>query len=358
VTPSIWPSRAWVEVDLSALLSNARTVQSTAGAPLLPMVKANGYGLGAVAIARALEAIDPWGYGVATTAEAEELRSAGITRPIIVFTPWTLATEGSGAGLPGVRHVIGDAVALDDYLGTGHDRQFHLEIDTGMSRAGIRWDDRASFQRAAAILENATQWEGVFTHFHSADTDARSAKVQWERLQDVVAKLPRRPAMVHASGSAGAMYGKAFAGDLVRPGIYLYGGSAGMHAPAPAPVARIRAHVVALRTVRGGDGVSYSTTWRATRDTLVATLAYGYADGLHRSGSSRAVVQLNGVEAPVLGRVTMDMTMVEAPAGTQLGDIATILGDGISLETLAQQLGTNSYEVLTSIGPRVPRRHR
>ena len=364
MTASIQPSRAWVEVDLPALLANARTVQSSAGVPLLPMVKANGYGLGAVAVARALESVAPWGYGVATEAEAGELRAAGITRPIVVFTPWVPGGVGGGPRVEGTRAVIGDVESLKAWLGdrgpsAREPRPFHLEIDTGMSRSGIRWDDRDALQTAAALLDAAEGWEGVFTHFHSADADLGATETQWDRFQDALCGFPRRPPLVHAANSAGALRGRMFGADLARPGIYLYGGEVGAWAPPPRPVAALKCRVVALRRVAPGDTVSYLGTWRADAPAVIATLACGYADGLLRSGSGALRVEIGGQVVPVVGRVTMDMTMVAVPEGlTRPGDVATIFGGQVSLADHAEQMGTNVYEALTSIGARVPRIYR
>ncbi|MBW8772614.1 MAG: alanine racemase, partial [Gemmatimonadetes bacterium] len=288
MTASIQPSesrpdrsdrtRAWLEVDLAALVANARTVAAAAGVPLLPMVKANGYGLGAVACARALESVAPWGFGVATIGEAAELRAAGITRPIVVFTPWVV---GHGSWVPngGIRPVIGDIESLEKWLATEAPRPathvprpFHLEIDTGMSRAGIRWDDHAALQRASALLVDAPGWEGVFSHFHSAESDPGSTALQWDRFLDALHWFPRRPEFVHIANSAGALRNKAFAGDLVRPGIYLYGGDVGEWAPPPRPVAKLQARVVGLRHLNVGDTVSYNGTWRADAPATVATV--------------------------------------------------------------------------------------
>ncbi|HET7040524.1 MAG TPA: alanine racemase, partial [Gemmatimonadales bacterium] len=321
------------------------------------------YGLGAVAVARALEALDPWGFGVATSEEAAELRRAGIARPVIVFTPWTPRGASPESRVDGVRDVIGDIDSLEAWLTlrsseleTRDSRLFHLEIDTGMARSGIRWDDRGALQSAAVLLERSGEgWEGVFTHFHSADTDGKGTELQWERLQSALSLFPRRPKLIHASGSAAALRGPRFAGDLVRPGIFLYGGGVGEWAPAPRAVARLRAPVVALRELPAGEGVSYGATWRAERATRIATLAYGYADGMLRSASNRAEVELGGLRRPVRGRVTMDMTMVEAGPDVRVGEVATVFGGGISVDAHAAALGTISYEVLTAIGPRVPR---
>src|SRR5678815_329353 len=179
-------ARAWVDVNLSALLANARTVMARSGARLLPMVKANGYGLGAVRVARALEVLEPWGYGVATPEEGAELRAAGIARPIVLFTPFLPAWRETCLAA-GITPVIGDAEALACWRPTG--RPFHLEVDSGMGRAGVRWDDAASLDAIRAMLRAGAACEGVCTHFHSADEQPASCDVQWERFQMVVASL-------------------------------------------------------------------------------------------------------------------------------------------------------------------------
>ena len=228
-----------------------------------------------------------------------------------------------------------------------------------MSRAGIRWDDHAALQRASALLADAPGWEGVFTHFHSAETDLSATDLQWDRLVDALHWFPRRPPLVHVANSAGALRGKAFAADLVRPGIYLYGGGVGEWAPAPRPVAKLQGRVVGLREVAIGDTVSYSAAWRADVPTSIATVSCGYADGLLRSGSNRSRVEVNGLVVPVAGRVTMDMTMIAVPSGAvALGDVVTIFGGKVTLADHAEQMGTNMYESLTAIGPRVPRFYR
>jgi alanine racemase len=349
-------ARAWADVDLGALVANARTVLSVSGSRLLPMVKANAYGLGAVPVARALDALDPWGFGVATVEEGVELRRAGIRRPVVVFSP--LGAAAIEACLrEDLRPVLGDVEGLRRWIAAG-DRPFHVEIDTGMARLGFRWSDAAALRAAGRLLDAAAGWEGVFTHFHSADFDDRSVQQQWERLNGVVAGLPRRPAMVHAANSAAALRGRAFAGDLVRPGIFLYGGAAGRAAPSPRTVLRFRAPVVASRRIEAGDSVSYGASWRAPRATTIVTVAAGYADGLPRALSDAGSVELAGRVYPMVGRVTMDFVMVdvgrdEVPPGT----IATLYGGAVSLEAQAAAAHTINYELLTGLGARVPRRY-
>lgn len=348
-------ARAWVEVDLAAVVANARTVAAVSGARLLPMVKAGGYGLGAVPVARALLAVDPWGFGVASLAEGIELRRAGLALPIVVFEPLRSAMVPDLVAHR-LRPAIADPAGLSAWLDAG-DHPFHLEVDTGMHRSGIVWDDAEVWGAIRGRLERSSRWEGVFTHFHSAESDPAATTEQWRRFQEVVGGLPRRPPLVHAANSAAALAGPRLAGDLVRPGIFLYGGSAGAAAPAPQPVARVRARVIATRTVRAGESVSYGATWRAPRDTLVATLAIGYADGVPRALSNRGAVELLGDLAPIVGRVTMDMTMVRPSTPCAPGEVATVWGGLVSLEEQARHAGTISYELLTSVAGRVERRY-
>jgi alanine racemase len=355
-------ARVWVDVDLGALVANARTLAKACETRLLPMVKANGYGLGAVQVARALDPLDPWGFGVATVEEGVALRGSGVTRPILVASP--LTPEVLEPVLEhGLHPAIGDTAMLQSWIARS-DSPFHLEIDTGMARAGIRWDDAAALQEAARLLGPAHGWEGVFTHFHSADTDPGSVATQWRRFQSVVSSFPRRPALIHAANSAAALRGREYAGDLARPGIFLYGGKAGASAPTPTPVACLRARVVAVRGVAAGESVSYGASWRAPRHTTVATLGIGYGDGLPRAAERKdesrpRQVELRGRAVPLVGRVTMDMCMVAVDDGqVAVGDVATVFGGIVSLDEQARAAGTISYELLTALGNRVPRCYR
>jgi len=352
-------TRAWVDVDLAALSANARTVAAVSGSRLLPMVKANGYGLGAVEVARALESVDPWGFGVAAVEEAAALRAAGITRPILVFTPLIPQWIEQYLKLD-LRPSLGDVPALESWTAQS-ERPFHLEIDTGMSRAGVRWNDSATLSRLATLLASASGWEGAFTHFLAAESDASATQCQWDRFQEALRTLPRRPAMVHAANSAASLQGKSFAGDLVRPGIFLYGGAAGT--VTPRPVAALRGRVVAVRSIAAGDTVGYGATWQADEKVTVATVALGYGDGFPRGSPPegrerwRREIEINGRLVPVVGRVTMDMCMVAVGPEAVTGDIATVFGGIVSLDKQAHDAGTISYELLTRLGPRVARRY-
>src|SRR2546421_278857 len=207
--------------------------------------------------------------------------------------------------------------------------------------------------------------EGCYTHCHAAAGGEGSAAAQLEGSTTAVARLARRPPLLHVANSAAALRGTPFALDLIRPGIYLYGASPGEGLPSGKPAIALRARVVSVRTVRPGDTVSYDASWTAERDTTVATLAIGYADGVPRllGRESAASVLLNGARCPVVGRVTMDLTTVAVRDGRAApGDVATVIGDvdgqGNTLNQVAAWSGTLPHELLVGLGPRLPRLYR
>jgi len=349
-------TRAWVEIDLGALCRNGAAVAARAGVPLLPMVKADGYGLGGLRAALALDALDPWGYGVATVTEGDELRRGGITRPIIVFTP-ILRTEIDALRRADLTPALGDAAVIESWARTG--RPWHLQIDTGMGRAGMRWDHVAEHRD---LLQRAAP-TGVFTHFHSAELDDESRDEQERRFVAALDALPVRPPLVHAENGAAVERRAPSPWSLCRPGIFLYGVAGVDGGPmVPEPVATVRARVVELRTIGDGETVSYGATWRAQGERRIATVPVGYADGYRRSLGNRAEALLNGRRIPIAGRVTMDMTMFDV-TGTEaaLGDVVTLLGrdggDLITVSELAGRCELSPYEVLTGLRERLPRRY-
>lgn len=350
-------SRAWVEVSLAAVVENARTVARTAGTRLLPIVKANAYGLGAVAVSGALEVVDPWGYGVATIEEGAELRAAGISRPILVLLP---ANVGRFAPYRELRltPVFDDPGALRAWLAESADGPFHIEIDTGMARGGVRWD---AIERIAP-LTNTLGFEGAFTQLHSSECADGSTTRQLERYLTALARLPRMPRLRHVANSAAALREPQCALDLVRPGVFLYGGTPGGDVHPGHPVASLRARVVSVRRVQAGDGVSYNARWVASRETTIATLGIGYADGVPPTlgPSGRGQALLRGSRCPIVGTVTMDLTLVDAgEVPVAVGDVATLLGEAygqrITLAELSAASGVQPRGLLTALGPRLPR---
>ncbi len=343
-------TRAWVEIDLGALVRNGAALAARARVPLVPMLKADAYGLGAERVARALESLAPWGYGVATVAEGVALRAGGIERPIVVFTPLDRHDLGA-ARQARLVPVLGRAADVRHWqeLGGG---PWHLGIDTGMSRAGVRWTDVATLRDVLV----ACPPEGAFTHFHSAERDDGSMQEQERRFRSALGELPARPALLHADNSAAIARREMPAWDLVRPGVFLYGVGSGAGARLrPEPVVALRARVVDLRTIPAGYSVSYDATFRVTEPRRIATLAIGYADGYPRQMGNAASVLLRGRRAPVVGVVTMDMTMVDVTdAPCEIGDVATLIGrDGdelLKVEDVAAMGGAHPYELLTGLG--------
>jgi alanine racemase len=315
------------------------------------MVKADAYGLGALAAVKALDPLDPWGYGVATLDEARELRDAGVERPIIVFTPAVLAKRPIYEALD-VRAVIDDPTVAHDWA-----MPFHLEVDTGMGRCGLRHDD------ACLGSIDRQHLEGIFTHFLAADDVPDSVATQWSRFEQALELVGRDGILVHAQNSAGS-WRLEHKLDLTRPGIFLYGGRCGADLPAPKPVASVRSPVVSKRRLPPGATVSYGGEWAAPCETTVVTLGIGYADGVKWTAKGKASVLLRGSRYPIVGRITMDFVMVDLGRDgdwVEVGEVATLIGrDGeaeITVDEFAGWSGTISYEVLTGLRGRLSREY-
>jgi alanine racemase len=364
--------RAWAEIDLDALRDNFRAVRGAVGADpaIIAMVKADAYGLGAARVVRALEPLEPWGYGVATADEGAALRSTGVRRPIVVFSPLPPQAVATAARARLIA-TISDAGGLERWAAAAEawgPLQFHAEVDTGMGRAGFDWRETPHW---SAALRHATGerllWTGVYTHFHGADgADPGPTLAQWRRFQDAVAQLPvsRENLMVYAANSAAALRFPRFAADAVRPGIYLYGGhpaedAAGV-AP-PQPVVSVRARLVLVRDVPPGSTVGYGATHLSRGWERWGTVAIGYGDGLPRTLGNRGSALVRGKRVPFVGRISMDMTVVDITGvpEAEVGDAVTLIGrDGdaeITLEDVAHLAGTINYEILTGLRPRLAR---
>ncbi|MDQ6870647.1 MAG: alanine racemase [Gemmatimonadota bacterium] len=348
-------ARALVEIDLGALQRNGAAVARRAGVPLLPMIKADAYGLGAKGALRALEILEPWGYGVATVSEGEELRDLGVARSIVVFTPLL------DAELPRVRTArltptLGFPREIDAWLKAGGGA-WHLAIDTGMSRAGIPWREIDQIAQLAALAPP----EGAFTHFHSSELNDGTMGIQEKLFRDAISRLPSRPRLLHADNSAAIARKGRSAWDLVRPGIFLYGvGSGSTAAIQPEPVVRLRAPIVEIRNLEAGDTVSYDATLRVERPARIATLAIGYADGYPRSLSQVGSVLIGDTIAPIAGTVTMDMTMIDVTTvKCEVGDIVTLIGRSgstvLTVERVADAASMSPYELLTGLRSRAER---
>jgi len=372
-------TRAWIEIDRAALRRNYLAIRRLAGPEvrIIVMVKADGYGLGAERVARALEPLDPWGYGVATAEEGIALRRAGVRRPILVTEPLPVDATAAAASA-GLTACISHPGQLERWAAvaplspTGLD--FHVEIDTGMGRCGLDWRTAAEWVPVLRAYAGANlRWTGVFTHFHSADAPDGSSAEQWARFEAVLREIgaagPRL--MVHAANSAALLRFPAYHASAVRPGLFLYGGDpvpqlrrdgvGGTHLPRPEVVVSVRARIVMVRDVPPGTTVGYGATHRAERPERWATLGIGYGDGLPRALSNVGSVLVRGQRAPIVGRISMDLTVVDVTEipETTVDDVVTLIGrDGaeeITLEEVAARAGTINHEILSRFGPRLPR---
>ncbi len=349
--------RARVEIDLGALQRNGAALQRHSGVPLLPMVKADAYGLGAQEVVRALEKLEPWGYGVATVSEGKELRDLGIKRRVLIFTP-VLAEEMAAAARADLTPVLGDALAIAAWRKYGAGKPWHYSIDTGMSRAGAHWRDVLA---SPASANKGGEPEGVCTHFHSAELDDGSMDEQEKRFETALGKLGNTPKYVHTDNSAAIVRHGRSNRSFVRPGIFLYGVGSGKTVKLqPEPVVTFSARIVEIREIARGDTVSYDATFLASGRTRIATIAAGYADGYPRALSNIGKASVRGKLVPIAGIVTMDMIMLDVTdIQCEIGDVAYLLGrDGknlLTVEEVAASASISPYEFLTGLRSRVER---
>jgi alanine racemase len=352
--------RAWLTIDLAALRANAQALATHAGTRLAPVLKADAYGLGAPAVARALEPLDPWGYCVATPAEGADLRSAGITRPILCCPPMDPA-EAPALVAADLQPAIGHREALHAFQRAGG-TAWQLAVDTGMVRAGVPWETLHEWKPVLA----AHPPTGIFTHFHSADVPDATMADQEHRFAAALAELPARPTLVHTDNSAAAARREpgTARGTVTRSGLFLYGVGTGPTARLhPRPVVGLKARIVELHEVATGDTVGYDGAYTAPGPRRIATVNVGYADGYRRALGNRGFMLVRGRRAPITGWVTMDMTMLDVTeCGAELGDIATAIGTddaapGVSLglEALAAHAQCSPYELLVALRLRLPR---
>ncbi len=367
-SPHSWQGRpVWAEIDLDALAENVRLLKSRAnGAALMAVVKANAYGHGSVAVARAALAAGADRLGVICVDEGEQLRRAGITAPILVMahTPTTEAQRLVDLSLtPTV--VSGDmALAVARAAGErGIEVPVHLKVDTGLNRYGLSPSDAADLGRWLRDLD-CIRVEGLFTHFASADDGDKSYTLeQHRRFLSAAEQLDWVP-IRHVSNTATLLDMPDMSLDMVRPGLGIYGyyPSRQMKRSLPLrPVLSLKSRVVSLTRLAPGETVSYGRTWRASRSSLIGLLMCGYGDGLPIAVSNRGSVLIRGRRVPIVGRVCMDMCMVDLTdvPDVALDDEAVIIGrqgqDEIPADELAELCGTISYDILCGISVRVPR---
>ena len=301
--------------------------------------------------------------------EALELRREGVDAPLLVVG-WAHPDAHQAMVEAGVELTIPDAASVQAVSAAaqraGQPARVHLKVDTGMNRQGVRPEDVPQVLAQITATRPHLALEGVFTHFADADgADAATTERQHERFLPVVQAVKdlHPDALVHCSNSAAALRFPHMRHDAVRPGIALYG-----YLPPNCPPLDVRpamtvyAVVTHVKTVRRGETVGYGCTWTAPKDTRVATIAAGYADGLHRAQSNRGTVLVDGVRCPIVGVVSMDQATLDVSAvdGVEVGDAVIIVGgrgaQRLGADEVAAVEGTISYEVLCAVSARVPRR--
>jgi alanine racemase len=357
------PARA--RIDLDRLASNYGALEKLVPVPVMPVVKADAYGHGALPVARRLLAAGAPLLAVAYVEEAVALREEGISVPIVV-----LAAYGPGQERMLRQHdltpVVSTPRTLEGVLTPSREGKrplkVHLKIDTGMSRLGL---SRDGFLAAAQRLEGASgvELEGVMTHLASADEDEGVTRRQLDRFDDAVATLATRgirPRYIHACNSAGlAQFRETH--TLVRPGLLVYGIRPRPLSPEVdvRPVMTVSADIALVKTIPEGTPVSYGGRWVAPRPSRIGTVPMGYADGVPRTEAMRdqGALVVRGRRVPVRGTVCMDLTMVDLTDRPEVaeGDEAVLVGDDPDAWQVADWAGTNAWEVVTRIGPRVPR---
>jgi len=376
----------WAEVDLSAIAANVRELCRVVkpAARLMVAVKANAYGHGSVEVARTALAHGADWLGVARFEEALELREAGIAAPILIFgyTPARCTRELIRLHLTQSVHCLDAARALSEQAaGSGDRLKVHLKVDTGMGRLGILTDEHrpglSGVAPADAAVREVMQMaglpglhlEGVFTHFASADSADKSYThgqlALFERFLDRLKKAGLSIEIRHAANSGGIIDMPQTHLDMVRAGISLYGlypsGEVRQSTITLTPALTWKARIVHLKKVPAGFYVSYGMTHRTAQPTTIATVPVGYGDGYSRLLSNRGIMLVGGRRVPIVGRVCMDLTMIDVGQipGVAVDEEVVILGrqgaEAVSADEIADLLGTINYEVVTAISARVPR---
>jgi len=374
----------WAEISLSAIGHNLQLIRRNIGRKrkILAIVKANAYGLGAVPISKALSRMGADAFGVTCSQEGIELREAGIREPILLLTgSWPGEEESI------LKYDLTPVVArLDqlDYLERAAAKQrgknarkkvpFHLKIDSGMNRLGISRREVNAFARAYADCAHL-ELKGTLTHFASAEDFRTQQNEEQERVfADALGELQAAgisPGIVHEANSGAICARPATWADMVRPGAVLYGYHQGFEPAEVAaeirrkfplkPCLSLRSRIISIRDVAAGDSVGYSARFVAERPSRIAVIAAGYADGIVRQRSNRGCVIVRGKLVPLVGTISMDLSMVDVTdvENASIGDVVTIYGrDGnvsVEVDQAARQIGTVTSDLLCALGRRVPR---
>jgi len=364
----------WAEVDLKALEHNYTQVKRLAGKDIqmMAVVKANAYGHGTVEVSKVLEGIGVNYLGVATMDEAVRLRDHGIRTPILVLGS-VLPEEVKAAKDRDITLTLCSQDILKEIrslVRTGEDRaakiKVHIKVDTGMGRIGVWHEDALHFVKEVSA-EDGIALEGIYTHFSSAGRDEFFTTYQmesFERLLGSIEKSLINISLKHAANSIATVDYRRAHLNLARPGLIIYGMYPKYTFPKLIklkPVLSLKTKVVFLKDIPPGRSISYGRTFISQKYTKIATLPIGYADGYHRGLSNKAEVLVRGQYAPIVGKITMDQTMIDVGRirGVRVGDEVVLIGKQgrheIRIEKLARLAGTIAYDFVCAISNRVPR---
>ena len=366
--------RAWLEIDLTALADNVCALKSFLApqTELMAVVKADAYGHGAVTVAKTALANGADCLAIATLAEGVELRQAGITAPVVILGAINAIEDIKAVAAWELEPTICNiqqAWAFEAALATvGKTLAVHLKLDTGMSRLGTNWQDAVPFVRLVRRLSHL-KIKSIYSHFATADeSDRTTMNLQHQRFENAIAKVKAMtgfvPPQVHLANSAATLSDRASHYDLVRVGLALYGLYPAEHLSQAIdlkPVLQLKAKVTQVKTIPAGEGVSYGRKFIAEKDTKVAVVGIGYADGVPRNLSNRLQAIVRGKLVSQIGSITMDQLMLEVDGipDLQPGEVVTLIGEQnnlkITADEWANKLDTISWEILCGFKHRLPR---
>ncbi|MBF0489444.1 MAG: alanine racemase [Candidatus Omnitrophica bacterium] len=370
----------WIDIDLKALVHNWNQLNKLAAsnmshnAGIMPVIKADAYGHGMIPVAQALSDNGCKFFGVSNVHEGIALRDAGFKQKILLFES-TLPQDAAAI----IEHQLIPTVCnldlahkLDDIAKSRNEEiPIHIKVDTGMGRLGIAEGDVVSFVKDVQSQYKNIKLDGIYTHFPVADTDRDFTFAQMRRFRDLVFTLENQFitfTYVHAGNSMGLGDYKSELFNLARPGLMLYGLYPSVELKMRIhlkPVMSVKSKIIFVKAIKKGQGVSYGHTFKAKEDMTIAVLPIGYSNGYLRALSNKSFVLIHGVRCPLIGRVTMDQTIIDISALAlsakvpHVGEEVVLIGHQkdqmISCDDVAHWAGTISYEIVCSLGSRLPR---
>lgn len=354
--------RSWAEINLRILASNysVYTAQLPAIQEIMAVVKADGYGHGAVEVAKTVQALGCENFAVSNIEEAKQLRENGVQGQILIlgYTPLSAISEL-------LTYDLTQTLISEDYAeklsGRGIKAQF--AIDTGMNRIGLDADNSENCERIIRKYSSAFELTGLFTHLCVADikSEEEYTNCQIEKFKCVVDRVrDLELPFIHCMNSAGGLWNNGY-GNLVRLGIILYGLKPDYSNELPEGIKSAlewKSVISMIKTVHPGETIGYGRSYMADKEMVVATIPTGYADGYNRRLSNKGKVLINGIEAPIVGRICMDQMMVDVTGlDVNFEEEVTLLGNGYTADDMAKDIGTIGYEIVCDIGKRVPRKY-